>query len=206
VLASHEEATEPGVARGLTASLGPDVSLFVSSSMPIRDVEWYGHPSSSHRMYANRGANGIDGIVSSALGVAVGSGGGPVVALLGDLAFLYDASGLLGAVGRGVSCTFVVVDNGGGGIFSFLPQATALPAERFEQLFGTPQSADLVALAAGYGVSGVRVERAADVMPAVTAAVGEGGVQLVVVQTDRAANVAVHEELHAAVAEALAGT
>lgn len=202
VLSAHDEATEPGVARALTGSLGADVSLFVSSSMPIRDVEWYGHPSSAHRVYANRGANGIDGIVSSALGVAVGSRG-PVVALLGDLAFLYDAGGLLGAGDRGVACTFVVIDNGGGGIFSFLPQASALGAARFEQLFGTPQSADLLGLAAGYGVAGVVVERMAEVVPAVTSAVAEGGVRLVVVRTDRTANVAVHEELHAAVAAAL---
>jgi 2-succinyl-5-enolpyruvyl-6-hydroxy-3-cyclohexene-1-carboxylate synthase len=202
VLETHDEATEPGVARSLTASLPSAVSLFVSSSMPIRDVEWYGHPSSSHRVHANRGANGIDGIVSSALGVAVGSGG-PVVALLGDLAFLYDAGGLLGSVGRGASCTFVVVDNGGGGIFSFLPQAAALSRERFEQLFGTPQTADLVGLAAAHGVAGVVVDRAAEVVPAVTRAVDQGGVRLVVVRTDRSANVAVHDELHAAVAEAL---
>ena len=204
VLAAHEEATEPGVARSLTASLADDVSLFVSSSMPIRDVEWYGHPSSAHRVYANRGANGIDGIVSSALGVAVGSRG-PVVALLGDLAFLYDAGGLLGAMARDASCTFVIVDNGGGGIFSFLPQATSLPAERFEQLFGTPQTADLIGLAAAHGVDGVVVERAPEVLPAVSSAVSAGGVRLVVVRTDRAANVAVHDELHAAVAEATVG-
>ena len=204
VLAAHGEATEPAVARSLTAALADDVSLFVSSSMPIRDVEWYGHPSSTHRVYANRGANGIDGIVSSALGVAVGSRG-PVVGLLGDLAFLYDAGGLLGATGRDVACTFVVIDNGGGGIFSFLPQATSLPPAQFEQLFGTPQSADLLAMAGGYGVEGVVVDRASEVVPAVTAALDQGGARLVVVKTDRAANVAVHDELHAAVAEALAG-
>ena len=202
VLSGHGEATEPGVARALTASLDPDVALFVSSSMPIRDVEWYGHPTSTHRVYANRGANGIDGIVSSALGAAAGSRG-PVVALLGDLAFLHEAGGLLGAADRGVACTFVVVDNGGGGIFSFLPQASSLAADRFEQLFGTPQAADLLGLAAAYGVEGESVERAAALAPAVEAAIAGGGVRLVVVRTDRTANVAVHDELHAAVAAAV---
>ncbi len=200
VLEGHAEATEPGVARALTAALPDDVTLFVSSSMPIRDVEWFGHPSSVHRVHANRGANGIDGIVSSALGVAAGAGRAGTVALVGDLAFLYDAGGLLGAVERGIDCTFVVLDNGGGGIFSFLPQASALPAERFEQLFGTPQSVDLVALAAVHRIPGVTVERAADVLPAVTAALAAGGVRLIVVRTDRAANVIVHDELHGAVA------
>ncbi|HVF33468.1 MAG TPA: thiamine pyrophosphate-binding protein, partial [Acidimicrobiales bacterium] len=198
-----EEATEPGVARALTSALSADETLFVSSSMPSRDVEWYGHPSSAPRVHANRGANGIDGIVSSALGCAVASGPSPTVCLLGDLAFLYDAGGLLGAAGRGVTCTFVVVDNGGGGIFSFLPQAAALPVERFEQLFGTPQSVDLVALAAAHGLRAVVVDRAADVAPAVRASIATGGVGLVVVRTDRTANVAVHDELHAAVAAAV---
>ena len=202
VLAGHPEATEPFVARALTSSLGDEVTLFVSSSMPVRDVEWYGHPSSSLRVHANRGANGIDGIVSSALGAAVGSGG-PVVALVGDLAFLYDAGGLLGAAGRGATCTFVVVDNGGGGIFSFLPQATSLPGDRFEQLFGTPQSVDLVALAGAHGLAATVVSQADEVVPAVSASLARGGVGVVVVRTDRAANVRVHDELHAAVAATL---
>ena len=205
VLADHAEATEPGVARALTAALDGDVTLFVSSSMPIRDVEWFGHPSSMHRVLANRGANGIDGIVSSALGVAAGSGAAGTVALLGDLAFLYDGGGLLAAGGRGgdLRCTFVVLDNGGGGIFSFLPQSAALPSDRFEQLFGTPQSVDLAALAGAHGLPVEVVDRAADVVPAVTSSLGRGGVALVVVRTDRAANVAVHDELHAAVAAAV---
>jgi 2-succinyl-5-enolpyruvyl-6-hydroxy-3-cyclohexene-1-carboxylate synthase len=202
VLAGRSEATEPGVARLLTSpAVGEDVTLFVSSSMPIRDVEWFGHPSSAHRVLANRGANGIDGIVSTALGAGVG---GPCVALVGDLAFLYDAGGLLGAAGRSTSCTFVVLDNGGGGIFSFLPQASALGAERFEQLFGTPQTADLPALCAAYGVPVTEVAAAAAVAAAVAEGVAAGGVRVVVVRTPgRAANVTLHDELHAAIAAAL---
>ena len=201
VLAECDEPTEPGVARSLTEALGDDVALFVSSSMPIRDVEWFGHPSSSVRVLANRGANGIDGIVSTALGAALA---GPVVALVGDLAFLHDAGGLLACTQRPIaSCVFVVVDNGGGGIFSFLPQAAALATDRFEQLFGTPQSVDVVALAAVHGVEGVVVDRADGVVPAVEWARAAGGVRLVVVRTDRAANVRVHERLHSAVASAV---
>lgn len=204
VLAGHPEVTEPGVARALTSGLDAEVSLFVSSSMPIRDVEWYGSPSSAHRVYANRGANGIDGIVSSALGVSAANPKAPTVALLGDLAFLYDAGALLGAQQRNLRCTFVVIDNGGGGIFSFLPQATALAPERFEQLFGTPHDADLAGLAAAYGVSTTPVTRMAELVPAVEAALDRGGVHLVHVRTDRTANVAVHDELHAAAAAAIA--
>ncbi|MEA3077251.1 MAG: 2-succinyl-5-enolpyruvyl-6-hydroxy-3-cyclohexene-carboxylate synthase [Actinomycetota bacterium] len=206
VLAAHAEPTEPGIARALTSpALDPDVSLFVSSSMPIRDVEWYGHPSSPHRVHASRGANGIDGVVSTTLGLAAGAGpGAPVVGLLGDLAFLHDAGGLLGATERKLRCVLVVVDNGGGGIFSFLPQASALGHERFEQLFGTPQSTDLAGLAAAHGIATTRVEAMADLLPAVDAGLRAGGVHVLVVRTQREANVAVHEEMHAAVGRALA--
>lgn len=203
VMERHPEATEPGVARALTRDLDPEASLFVASSMPVRDVEWYGHPSSRHRVYANRGANGIDGIVSSTMGVSAARPSSPTVGLLGDLAFLYDAGGLLGAQRRGLRCALVVVDNGGGGIFSFLPQASALPRERFEQLFGTPQDADLPALAAAYGVPTTPVEMQSDLIPSVTAALEAGGVHVIHVRTDRTSNVAIHDELHAEVAAAV---
>src|SRR6185437_7240391 len=106
--------------------------VVVSSSMPVRDLEWYAPPTAAPpEVLANRGVNGIDGVTSTALGVAA-AGDGPVVAVLGDLAFLHDVSGLV-QVGRGPmegSCTLLVVDNGGGGIFNFLPQATAVDEAR----------------------------------------------------------------------------
>jgi 2-succinyl-5-enolpyruvyl-6-hydroxy-3-cyclohexene-1-carboxylate synthase len=201
VLGARPDLTEPGVARALTGALGPGTTLFVASSMPVRDVEWYGDPAMACRVVANRGANGIDGLVSTALGLAAGAGG-PVVALLGDLAFLHDAGGLLGAARRGVDCCAVVVDNDGGGIFSFLPQA-ALPDAQFERLWGTPHGIDLAALAAVHGVPTTPAASAGALVAAVDEARRAGGVRLVHVRTDRAANVAVHAELHAAVAAAL---
>ena len=121
------------------------------------------------------------------------------VALLGDLAFLHDAGGLLGAGRRDVDCTIVVVDNDGGGIFSFLPQAELVAPDRFETLFGTPHGLDLARLATAYGVPVTRVERLDELPPAL-----EGrGVRVVLVRTERAANVAVHREINDAVVAAL---
>ena len=121
--------------------------------MPIRDLEWYAaaHPTPP-RVLANRGANGIDGVVSTALGVGARAHGqgARTVALLGDLAFLHDVSGLVNL--PEVPCTFVVLDNGGGGIFSFLPQATSVEPAVFEQLFGTPPTSDIGAVARGFGL------------------------------------------------------
>src|SRR5205085_5985572 len=123
VLDRHREPTEPGVARRLVAEMTEGSTLVVASSMPVRDVEWYAAPRRGVRFLANRGVNGIDGVVSTAAGVARAAAG-PVVALVGDLAFMHDATGIL--AGRGLDLSVVVVDNGGGGIFSFLPQATVL--------------------------------------------------------------------------------
>ena len=151
-------------------------------------------------MLANRGVNGIDGFVSTVLGIAAGSGG-PTVGLLGDLCFLHDSNGLLGARDRGLDATFVVVDNDGGGIFSFLPQAD-LP-EHFERLFGTPQGIDIGALAALHEIAVIEATDAADVPKAVTESIATGGVRIVLVRTDRATNVSRHREVWAAVADAV---
>jgi 2-succinyl-5-enolpyruvyl-6-hydroxy-3-cyclohexene-1-carboxylate synthase len=174
----------------------------VSSSMPIRDLEWYVQATQPLTVLANRGANGIDGVVSTAVGAAVGAGG-PAALLIGDVAFLHDSNGLLGAAARGIDLVIVVVDNDGGGIFSFLPQADGVAPGTFEQLYGTPHGLDLVALAAAYGVSAQAVD--GDLVASVRAALDGGGVQVLVVRTDRAANREVHRRLNAAVAEALAG-
>jgi 2-succinyl-5-enolpyruvyl-6-hydroxy-3-cyclohexene-1-carboxylate synthase len=153
---------------------------------------------------ANRGANGIDGIVSTAVGVAAASSD-PTALLIGDIAFLHDSNGLLGAAARGLDLVMVVIDNDGGGIFSFLPQADALDSERFELLFGTPHGLDLAALAAVHGIATATI-RADDSLEALRAAVdaalAAGGVHVVVVRSDRGANRALHQRINEAVGSA----
>jgi 2-succinyl-5-enolpyruvyl-6-hydroxy-3-cyclohexene-1-carboxylate synthase len=201
-----EEWTEPfegRVARDLVAWMPDGGTLVVGSSMPVRDVDAFARPRGGLRLVANRGLSGIDGFVATALGVAA-AGDEPVAALCGDLTLLHDASSLLGAAGRPRGAILVVCDNDGGGIFSFLPQAR-LPAELFEPLFGTPHGLDLAALATAARIPSRVVEKAADLVPTLDAALAGGGTQLVVVRGDRAANLARHGALTEAVAAAVGG-
>ncbi|MBP7631663.1 MAG: 2-succinyl-5-enolpyruvyl-6-hydroxy-3-cyclohexene-1-carboxylic-acid synthase [Acidimicrobiales bacterium] len=200
------DLTDPAVARAVARELHQraDAALVVSSSMPVRDLEWYGGSTGSTRVLANRGANGIDGVVSTAVGVALQrrGTGAPTVALVGDLAFLHDTNALIGLAGRCVDLTVVVVDNDGGAIFSFLPPARELAPERFELLFGTPHGTDLPALARAHHLPVTEVAPGDGVggfTRVLRQAVDGGGVQVVVARTDRAANVAAHDALHRAV-------
>jgi 2-succinyl-5-enolpyruvyl-6-hydroxy-3-cyclohexene-1-carboxylate synthase len=156
-------------------------TLAVSSSMPVRDVEWYSAPRTGLRVLSNRGANGIDGVLSTSLGVA--ATGQKTHVLLGDLAFVHDIGALALAARRtDLDWHATVIDNSGGAIFSFLPQAQSLSSERFEQLFGTPHGLDLEAIVQAFGLAD----------------------RITVVRSDRGANVADHDAIHAAVAEAVA--
>jgi 2-succinyl-5-enolpyruvyl-6-hydroxy-3-cyclohexene-1-carboxylate synthase len=186
--------SEPAVARVVSTVPG---RLVLSSSMPVRDVEWFGAASTTV-VHSNRGANGIDGVIATAIGVALGSDE-PTVLLIGDVAFCHDQSSLTALAARGVPLTIVVVDNDGGGIFSFLPQRSTLPVDRFEQLFGTPHGTDIVALARAHRLGARTVFTAADLADAL----GDAEAVVVRVESQRDHNVAVHDALHAAVAAAL---
>jgi len=195
VLGPEAPLSEPAVARTIARHLPPHAELVVASSMPVRDLEWYGGPAA--RAHANRGANGIDGVVSTALGVALD--GTPAVALVGDIAFVHDGGALTALTRRAADLRIVVVDNDGGGIFSFLPQASQLPAERFEQLFGTPHGTDVIALARAHGLEAMTVTTAVELSERISTP----GPTVTRIATDRAENVAVHAALHTAVAAAL---
>jgi 2-succinyl-5-enolpyruvyl-6-hydroxy-3-cyclohexene-1-carboxylate synthase len=200
VLDADDSPSEPRTARDLAAWCPKGATLVAASSMPIRDLESFMRPRTGLRVIANRGASGIDGFVSTTLGAAL-AGPGPTVALAGDLSMLHDQNGLLLARSGSVDAVFVVVNNDGGGIFSFLPQAE-FPGD-FERLFGTPHGIPFEAVAALYRCGYRRVERAAGLTGAVSEAASAGGVHLVEVPTERTANVALHRRIWQAVGSAL---
>jgi 2-succinyl-5-enolpyruvyl-6-hydroxy-3-cyclohexene-1-carboxylate synthase len=148
--ATREAGWAGHVVRSLLAGLPDGTLLHVASSMAVRDLDSFGPPTSKRILVScNRGANGIDGTLSTALGQALAWTQGPVAVLLGDLAFLHDAGALRTLKSVKVSMPIVVVDNGGGGIFEYLPVEAS---EAFGPLFLTPQDADIPALAKAAGV------------------------------------------------------
>jgi 2-succinyl-5-enolpyruvyl-6-hydroxy-3-cyclohexene-1-carboxylate synthase len=184
---------EPLVAAELGALLPPDATLVVASSMPIRDVEtFFPARPDPPRVLANRGANGIDGTVSTAFGVAA-SGSGRVVLLIGDVALAHDVGGLLAARRLALELTIVLLDNGGGGIFDFLP--VAREGEDFERHVATPHGLDFAHAAALYGLAYEPVTTVAQLRSALAG----GGARLINVRTDRAENVALHRRVWEAV-------
>ena len=193
---------EPSTAAAVMAAAPVGSEVFVSSSMPVRDLESFAAPREGVRVHSNRGTNGIDGSIATATGIAMGSDR-PVVALCGDLAFLHDVGSLSGLAGRGVELTVVVIDNDGGGIFSFLPQAGELPEPLFERAFGTPHGQDLVRVARSFGLPAEEVGTRGELLDALGPADGVTGPRVVVVRSDRRANVAFHRGLQDRVSAAL---
>jgi 2-succinyl-5-enolpyruvyl-6-hydroxy-3-cyclohexene-1-carboxylate synthase len=195
-----------GTAMSDIAAAAPDgATLFVSSSMPVRDLDAFGAGDSrAIRVLSNRGANGIDGVVSTALGAAAGLrsiGGGPLILAIGDLAFYHDMNGLLAARLNGLDVTIVVLNNDGGGIFSFLPQARH--PGHFEKLFGTPHGLDFEPVASLYGGTYRLARDSATLRACVGEAISRGGLQIVEIRTRRDRNVELHREAWEAVASAL---
>ncbi len=169
--------------------------IFVSNSMPIRDIDTTLSAGQSIDVVANRGANGIDGIISSALGACHDTD--KAALLIGDLAFYHDSNALQLVKSHPGSFSIVVVNNDGGGIFSFLPQASIAP-QMFEDLFGTPLQLNLRGFADTYGLSYQRLEQPEDVTAAI-----EAGIQLIEFPSDRVTNVAEHRRWTASITDRL---
>jgi 2-succinyl-5-enolpyruvyl-6-hydroxy-3-cyclohexene-1-carboxylate synthase len=201
-----EDAAELRLARDLVASLPSDALLFLGSSMPVRDVFVAAAPRDGVTALANRGAAGIDGTVSSAVGAGLAwqrDGGGRAFALLGDLTALHDGNGLvLGPDEPRPDLTLVVTNNDGGAIFGLLEQGDGADGEAFERVFGTPHGVDL---AAWCGATQTPFTRTGSVGAALDAALDPrgGGVQVVELRTSRAAVAPLHRQLREAVAAAL---
>jgi 2-succinyl-5-enolpyruvyl-6-hydroxy-3-cyclohexene-1-carboxylate synthase len=201
ILDADELPAEPRVARDLAAAMPDGGLLWAGSSLPVRDLDQQMSPRAGLRVLASRGASGIDGLVSSAIGAALAhqaAGGGPAAALLGDLTFVHDAPGLmLGPAEIRPDLCIVVVNNDGGGIFSTLEQA-AFP-DSFERLFGTPHGTDLGLLAQAAGLPYLLLDKACGLADALRG----DGLRVVEVRTDRAAGAQLRARLReAAVAAA----
>jgi 2-succinyl-5-enolpyruvyl-6-hydroxy-3-cyclohexene-1-carboxylate synthase len=201
VLDADEAISEPRLARDLAAALPDGALLWAASSLPIRDLDRHMAPRAGVRVLASRGASGIDGLVSSAIGAALAhqaAGGGPAAALLGDLAFLHDAPGLfLGAAEPRPDLAIVVVNNDGGGIFSTLEQA-AYDGDLFDRVFGTPHGAAVGSLAAAAQIPAAVLTDPRDL----PAALQGRGIRVIEVRTGRAAGAALRERIRVACASA----
>jgi 2-succinyl-5-enolpyruvyl-6-hydroxy-3-cyclohexene-1-carboxylate synthase len=191
--------TEPALHRALGRAHADGDLVYTASSMPIRDQEAFLDPGDADaRFLCNRGANGIDGLISSGIGAAHACGR-PTTIVSGDLGLLHDLGGLAALRDVSTPVRIVVIDNDGGGIFHFLPQHETLDADEFEALLGTPRGVDAARAAALFDLPHRRLDSLAD-LPAALAA----GTGLIEVRTDRETNVEAHRRATEAVAEAIA--
>jgi 2-succinyl-5-enolpyruvyl-6-hydroxy-3-cyclohexene-1-carboxylate synthase len=213
----RDALTEPRVALELGALLPRSATLFVSSSMPVRDIETFWPVRDDQPLVlCNRGANGIDGVLSSAFGVAAGCAG-PVVLLIGDVALAHDLGGLLAARRLGLKLTIVLLENGGGGIFDFLPvaesaaareedpnaRASGAGADIYTRHITTPTGLDFADAAKLYGLDHERVEDVPSFRAALERSLASERSGIVEVRGERSANVALHRRVWQAVSAAL---
>ncbi|HEY0278491.1 MAG TPA: 2-succinyl-5-enolpyruvyl-6-hydroxy-3-cyclohexene-1-carboxylic-acid synthase [Solirubrobacterales bacterium] len=198
-LAEEAEITEPALHVALGRAYRDGELVYASSSMPIRDQEAFLAPGEADvLLLCNRGANGIDGLLSSGIGAAEASGR-PTTIVTGELGFLHDLGGLAALRDVETPVRIVVIDNGGGGIFHFLPQNKALDAEEFEPLFGTPRAVSVEKAAALFDLPYTRLDSLDDLPTALAAGTG-----LIEVRTDRQTNVAAHRRITNQVLAAIA--
>ncbi|MRX72430.1 2-succinyl-5-enolpyruvyl-6-hydroxy-3-cyclohexene-1-carboxylic-acid synthase [Bacillus lacus] len=177
----------------LQSMLPQTCTLFVGNSMPIRDIDtFFSKTDKEIKIYANRGANGIDGVVSTALGMSAAIKD-PVFLLLGDLSFYHDLNGLLAANLQKLSLTVIVINNNGGGIFSFLPQSQE--EKHFEALFGTPTNLDFSKAAQLYGAQYQLAQSWKQFYSAFEELSSVSGLKILEVRTNRHTRVEMHRNL-----------
>jgi 2-succinyl-5-enolpyruvyl-6-hydroxy-3-cyclohexene-1-carboxylate synthase len=199
-LGASDALTEPGLQLALGRAYGDGELVYTASSMPIRDQEAFLPAAEANSTFlCNRGANGIDGLISSGIGAAHATGK-PTTIVTGDLGLLHDIGGLAALRDVSTPVRVVVIDNDGGGIFHFLPQQEALGADEFEALLGTPRGLDVAKAAALFDLPHRKLESLAELPEALTAGTG-----LIEVKTNRKTNAALHQQLaqrvHAALAD-----
>lgn len=193
------DLSDPVVSSEVYGAAGSADMVFASSSMPIRDLEWFAPLSEKlPAVYSNRGVNGIDGVTSSFHGAATAhqrqNPGSRSFLLIGDLAFRHDIGALAGISGSGLNVFICVTDNSGGGIFSFLPRSASLAKDQFERLFAAPQNGDLAAIGGGFGLYTQVVKDVEFLRQELEEFGRNGGVKLVIARSDRSENVAVHKK------------
>lgn len=192
---------EAQVMRTMSTLLPANTTVVIGSSMAVRDADWFWQPDEQRRFIANRGASGIDGFVSTALGAAAASAGEPTVAVCGDLTLYHDMNGLLAARKYALPVTFVVLNNDGGGIFSFLRESEH--DDVFEDLFATPIGIDLERVAALYDCGYALVAGAQDLSGSLNAVATSQRTTLIDVRFTRADSVSGHRAVWAAAASAM---
>jgi 2-succinyl-5-enolpyruvyl-6-hydroxy-3-cyclohexene-1-carboxylate synthase len=198
-LSGVDDLTEPGLQLALGAAYRDGELVYTASSMPIRDQEAFLPATAADATFlSNRGANGIDGLISSGIGAAAATGR-PTTIVTGDLGLLHDIGGLAALREVSTPVRIVVINNDGGGIFHFLPQEEILDDAEFEALLGTPRGVDVAKAAALFDLPHRRLESFDDLSDALSAGTG-----LIEIQVDRQANVDLHHRLADRVAAAIA--
>jgi 2-succinyl-5-enolpyruvyl-6-hydroxy-3-cyclohexene-1-carboxylate synthase len=190
--------TEPGLQLALGVAYGDGELVYTASSMPIRDQEAFLPTTDTDATFlCNRGANGIDGLISSGIGAAHATGK-PTTIVTGDLGLLHDIGGLAALRDVSTPVRIVVIDNNGGGIFHFLPQQEVLGADEFETLLGAPRGVDVGKAAALFDLPHRKLESSGELTDALSA-----GTSLVEIETDRATNLDLHRRIAGRVASAV---
>lgn len=200
---SLAERFEGAVFPLLLETLPAGATLVVGNSMPVRDADLFLRGRELPlRVVGNRGANGIDGLLSTAFGIAAGTEA-PTLLVVGDLSFYHDLNGLLAAKRQGLDLVVLLIHNDGGGIFSFLPQAELV--DDFERLFGTPHGLDFEPIVRGFGGRYTRAATAGELRHVLEGAFDEGGLHVIEWRTERRRNAVLHRQVIGAALAAVDG-